>query len=133
MPQINICVNGSKNAYCMSFYVSGAAMHLLRTFNKVLLRRPFGHAGTGGLCPASSHLTGVNKETHSYSCLFTLRRHYCDGRQPEVQAKVKTLYIPNPFVLIKNKWLTYRIQNEIDPDFNLDEFVIGASYVSILS
>lgn len=103
-------------------------MHLLRSFKKVLLRPPFGHVSTGLMLPASSHMTGVNKGTHSRSSLFILKRLYCDGRQPELQPKVKTLYIPNPFVLLKNKWLTYRIQNEIDPDFNLDEFVIGASY-----
>ena len=106
-------------------------MHLLRTFKKVLLGPHLGPVQVNPLQHMSPRMTSVSREVQHRSWFFMLRRHYCDGRQLDAQPKVKTLYIPNPFVLLKNKWLTYRIQKEIDTDFSLDEFVNGASYVSL--
>jgi len=107
-------------------------MHLLRTFKNILIRVPFSDVCTNPLLPLSSHVLKLGTETQSHQYPIFMRRHYCDNRQPDVQPKVKTFYLPNPFVLLKNKWLTFRIQTEIDQGFSLDDFSIGASYVCIL-
>ena len=58
---------------------------------------------------------------------FRMYSNY-DESSPKVKGNV--FVIPNPITWIKGKLYLYLITNNVDPDFTLEEFALGATQVS---